>query len=210
MEPLEEMNYYHIYNRGAGKASIFFNEYDYRLFIEKYFYYLFVSAETYAWCLLENHFHLMIRVRSIEEQYFTFKNIKSDVPKYSFYGDHYNSPKPYSVSKQLSHLFNSYTKTINSKSNRSGTLIEGSFKRKKIMDENHLLHIICYIHRNPIHHRITANYSDYPYSSYQHVLYGDLHLIDSETTTDRFGGTNNYISAHNEFKQKLGEDFYLE
>jgi hypothetical protein len=110
MEPLEEGNYYHIYNRGAGKASIFFNEHDYHWFIERYFYYLNVAAETYAWCLLDNHFHLLIRVRSIKEQYFTFKKIKSDFPKNSFYGDQYSSPKPYSVSKQLSHLFNSFTK----------------------------------------------------------------------------------------------------
>ena len=210
MEPLEEMNYYHIYNRGAGKASIFFNEHDYYRFVEKYFYYLYVAAETYAWCLLNNHFHLLIRVRSVEEQYFIFKKIKSGFPKNSFYGDQYNSPKPYSVSQQLSHLFNSYTKTINRKTNRSGTFIEGSFKRKKIMDENHLLHIICYIHRNPIHHKITSNYSDYPYSSYKHMLSDDHLFIDTKTIIDRFGGINNFISSHKEYKQMLGEDFYLE
>lgn len=89
-------------------------------------------------------------------------------------------------------------------------MIEGSFKRKKILNENHLLHIICYIHRNPIHHRITAKYSDYPYSSYQHVREGDHLFIVTETIIDRFGGINNFISAHNEFKQLLGDDFYLE
>jgi len=193
MEPLKKGHYYHIYNRGAGKASIFFNAHDYHLFVRKYFYYLHILAETYAWCLLNNHFHLLIRVRSTEEQNYTFRRVKSDSQKISFYGDRYSTPKPYSVSQQFSHLFNSYTKNINLKKNRSGTLIEGSFKRKKILDENHFIHIVCYIHRNPIHHGITANYSDYPYSSYKHILSGDHSFIKTENIINRLGGVKNYI-----------------
>ncbi len=210
MEPLEEGNFYHIYNRGAGKASIFFTAHDHHLFINKYFYYLHVSSESFAWCLLKNHFHLLLRVRTIEEQIQTFNDVKSNFPENSFYGDHYNSPKPYKVSQQLSHLFNSYTKNINLKTNRSGTLIEGSFKRKKIMDEVHFLHIVCYIHRNPIHHRITDNYSEYPYSSYQHILSNNHPFTETGELLNRFGGVKNYIEAHHEFKLMLGDEFYLE
>ncbi|WP_147303533.1 hypothetical protein [Rhodohalobacter sp. SW132] len=210
MEPLEEGHFYHIYNRGAGKASIFFTDQDYNLFIEKYFYYLYVPAETFAWCLLKNHFHLLIRVRTTEEQFQTFKTLKPHFPEKSFYGDKFSSPKPYLVSQQLSHLFNSYTKTINLKTNRSGTLIEGTFKRKKIKDEDHFLHIACYIHRNPIHHGISANFSDYSHSSYQRILSGDHPFVESKNLTQRFGGINNFIEAHSEFKHKLGDEFYLE
>ena len=42
-------------------------------------------------------------------------------------------------------------------------------------------------------------------------MLSDDHLfIDTKTIIDRFGGINNFISSHKEYKQMLGEDFYLE
>lgn len=210
MEPLEEGKYYHIYNRGAGKAPIFFSDDDYRLFIKKYFYYLFLSVETYAWCLLSNHFHILIRVRTVEEQEKLFLNIKQSYPTGTFFGDQYENTKPYIVSRQFNHLFNSYTKSINVKNDRSGTLSEGTFKRKKINDENHFLHIACYIHRNPIHHKIVNDYEVYDYSSYREIVNGLSTFTESDKLLTRFGGMENFKLAHYEFKLMLGEEFYLE
>jgi len=210
MEQLEEGYYYHIYNRGAGKASIFFSDIDYKLFIEKYFYYLYITAETYAWCLLKNHFHFLIRIRTLKEQAQIFEHVKSTYPKNRFYGGKYSILKPYSASQQLSHLFNSYTKTINKKNDRSGTLLEGTFKRKKILDEGHFLHMACYIHRNPIHHKFSKTYSDYPFSSYTKFTSPNETLIEADKLLGRFGGKENFIEAHQQFKLELGEEFYLE
>ncbi|TVQ05257.1 MAG: hypothetical protein EA359_03715, partial [Balneolaceae bacterium] len=67
MEPIKEGYYYHIYNRGAGRAPIFFSKEDFDFFLEKYFYYLHIAVETYAWCFLTNHIHLLIRIRPAEE-----------------------------------------------------------------------------------------------------------------------------------------------
>lgn len=53
MEPITEGYSYHIYNRGAGQSDLFYSEMDYFELIEKYFYYLFISVETYAYCLLK-------------------------------------------------------------------------------------------------------------------------------------------------------------
>lgn len=210
MEPLEEGNYYHIYNRGAGKSPIFWSDDDYSLFIKKYFFYLFLSVETYAWCLLRNHFHILIRVRTIEEQEKLFLNIKKSYPTGTFFGDQYENTKPYTSSKQFNHLFNSYTKSINSKNERSGTLSEGTFKRKKIIDEDHFLHITCYIHRNPIHHQIVDNYADYDYSSYMKIVQRHTTFTESDQLITRFGGMESFTIAHREFKSMLGEEFYLE
>lgn len=65
---------------------------------------------------------------------------------------------------------NSYTKSLNSRNQRTGTLVEGSFKRKRVTNENYFNHLACYIHRNPIHHKISKNYSEYPYSSYNQIV----------------------------------------
>jgi len=210
MEPLEEGCYYHIYNRGAGKAPIFLSDDDYNLFMSKYFYYLLIPAETYAWCLLKNHFHLLIRVRTIEEQEQIFDKIKEKYPSGKFYGDRFENPKPFLTFRQLGHLFNSYTKIFNKKQNRTGTLIEGSYKRKKIIDEDHFLHVACYIHRNPLHHRIVKSYINYPYSSYRYIIEEKKTFAESIKLLSLYGGKENFKAAHREFKYMLGEEYYLE
>ena len=214
MEPLEEGCFYHIYNRGAGKSDLFFTDNDFSLFIDKYFFYLNISAETYCWCLLKNHFHILIRVRKLNEQKILFQQIKNHYPEGTFYGDHFDQTKPFLASKQFSHLMNSYTKSVNTKTSRSGTLIEGTFKRKRIKNENHFNHLVCYIHRNPIHHKITENYSDYLYSSFHAHLDSSNQkqhsYLEKKKVLTKFGGIDNFLKAHEEFKLLLGEEYYLE
>ena len=212
MDKLEEGCYYHIYNRGVGKADIFWSKKDYAKLLEKYFYYLFISVNTYSYCLLKNHFHFLIRVRTISEQERMFESVKENYSTGSFYGDNYSEFNPLSVSTQFRHLFNSYTRFINTKLGRSGTLFEGTFKRIRINDEDHFNHMVCYIHRNPIHHRITKNYREYPYSSYKYFVsdIDDDTFLDQHKVLSNFGGIRNFIEAHDEFKRMLGNDFYLE
>ena len=61
--PLEENNYYHIYNRGHDGIDLFYQRRNYHYFLVKYDYYLSNYVDTYAYCLLPNHFHLLIRVK---------------------------------------------------------------------------------------------------------------------------------------------------
>jgi len=58
-----EGNFYHIYNRGNNRENIFFEENNYYYFLEKYDKYLTNYLETFAYCLLPNHFHLLVRVK---------------------------------------------------------------------------------------------------------------------------------------------------
>lgn len=210
MEELKEGYFYHIYNRGAGRKKIFWGKEDYQRFLQKYWYYMHVTTETFAYCLLQNHFHFLIRVLTIEEQTTQFNNVRSSYPTGSFFGDHYPNTKPFNPSNQLRHLFNSHTRYVNTKIDRSGTLVEGTFKRKRIQDQQHLNHLVCYIHRNPIHHKITRKYSVYPYSSYNGYFSNHSSYLNRIPILEDFGGKLNFIDAHEEFKLNLGEEFYLE
>lgn len=49
--------FYHIYNRGNNRENIFFEERNYRYFMELYAHHVAPVVETYAYCLLHNHFH---------------------------------------------------------------------------------------------------------------------------------------------------------
>lgn len=59
---------YHNYNHANGSEDLFRKDENYRYFLQKYSEYIYPIAETYAYCLMPNHFHLMVKVRS-EERY---------------------------------------------------------------------------------------------------------------------------------------------
>ena len=63
--PLEPGKYYHIYNRGINGTNLFFEERNYLYFLQKYSFYMDEVLETFAYCLLGNHFHLLVRVKEM-------------------------------------------------------------------------------------------------------------------------------------------------
>jgi putative transposase len=212
MEAIEEGYFYHIYNRGAGKSNLFWTIDDYREFIKKYTYYLYPCVQTFAWCLMRNHFHTLIRIRTAEEQSELFNALNDQFETGKFHGNIDPAERAFVASKQLSHFINSYTRYINKKKERSGTLIEGPLKRKKIMDDKHFNHLVCYIHRNPIHHGIAKSYTDFRYSSYLDYVSNRKSFTEKVHVLRRFGGLDNFLEAHEEFKSGLddGVDLYLE
>ena len=69
----EEGNFYHIYNRTVDRKPMFKNEGNYEFFLKKYDLYLSPVVDTYAYCLLGNHFHLMISIQDLT----TFKKLSN-------------------------------------------------------------------------------------------------------------------------------------
>lgn len=210
MLPLLENHFYHIYNRGINSGKLFRDGDNYTLFLKKYRYYLLPLMETYAWCLMSNHFHFLVRILTKEEQEKRFNNSKNKVST-TCHGYKYREFRQYSASKQLGHLFNSYTRSFNSRFDRTGKLFEQPFRRKLIDDDSYLTHLICYIHRNPIHHKLTKDYERYPYSSYRIFLSETDQLINKEKILSLFGGKESFIAAHSEMKAKVvPEEYWIE
>ncbi len=157
--PLIGGNYYHIYNRGNNSDNIFYENDNYYHFFRLYEKYINPIADTFAWCLLKNHFHFLIYIKTDTEidigslQYSTVKN-----------------PKKVSPSKQFSHFFNAYTQAINKRHNRTGSLFEKNFERKLVSSEGYFQKLIYYIHNNPVHHGFVDKMVDYPWSSYGSIV----------------------------------------
>lgn len=61
--PLQYGKYYHIYNRGNNRENIFIEERNYRYFLQLYAKHVTPIADTYAYCLLRNHFHFLVRIK---------------------------------------------------------------------------------------------------------------------------------------------------
>jgi REP element-mobilizing transposase RayT len=66
MEPLQPDTSYHIFNHANGFENVFRKEENFYFFLEKYRLYISPIAETYAYCLMPNHFHLVVRIRKRE------------------------------------------------------------------------------------------------------------------------------------------------
>jgi REP element-mobilizing transposase RayT len=182
-------SYFHIYNRANGEHNIFFCEEHYHFFLRRYAKYLGRYVETFAYCLLPNHFHFLLRIRSASEIFEATQEDYSTVPHNVLKSLKFNSPTSHKidncqqwrslpsdeasqvaallVSNQFRTAFLSYSKAINKSMGRRGSLLQKPFRRKLVDKHGYMLWLIWYIHRNPLHHNITADFRNYYWSSYQ-------------------------------------------
>jgi len=65
--PLEHGKFYHIYNRGVNGCDLFGESINYEHFLRLYDKYLLLVADIYAWVLMKNHFHFLVRIKEEEE-----------------------------------------------------------------------------------------------------------------------------------------------
>lgn len=174
---------YHFYNHANGNDNLFINEGNYRYFLKKYAEYLFPVFDTFAYCLLPNHFHFLIRVKKEEEP--------GKDPK--------GFQKPLGFNKlahQVGSFQNAYTKAFNKQQNRKGSLFMQSFGRKLVEDETYYLRLIHYIHTNAIHHGFANNLTAWKFTSYKTYLSDRESLLNREQVLLWFGGLENFIKFH--------------
>lgn len=172
--PLLPETVYHIYNHANGDENLFRSNENYWYFLKKYGEYVYPIADTYAYCLMPNHFHLMIKIRNVSEilNYLIFKKPKL---KDEFENmDQYEIEASLSVgiSQQFSNFFNSYSKSFNKMYDRRGNLFIQKFKRKPVENEKYFEQLIAYIHLNPVKHGFCKNIMDWEHSSI-HTYYSE-------------------------------------
>lgn len=192
-EPILHGNYYHIYNRGNNGIDIFLETENYYHFLRLYSKYIEPIAETFAWCLLKNHFHVLVRIKEKEE-------INTTELSYSTV----ENPKIIDLSRQFSHFFNAYTQAINKRHNRTGSLFERTFERKLVSSEIYFQQLIFYIHNNPVHHGFVEKMSFYPWSSYETILSNKPTRLKRNDVIALYGDAENFIFYHNQ-EQDLNE-----
>ena len=191
--PLENGNYYHIYNRGNNGIDVFFDSESYYHFLRLFDRYISPIAETYAWCLLKNHFHILVYIKL---------DIEIDYSKLEY--STVEKPKVLDPSKQFGHLFNAYTQAINKKFKRTGALFEKPFERKQITSEKYLQNVIYYIHNNPVQHGFVQQMSLYPWSSFESIVSDKPTKLKRQNVIDLYGTKLDFLDYHNTF-QNLNE-----
>ncbi len=159
-----EDGFYHIYNRGVEKRTIFEDDQDYKVFLrylkeafspleEQKLHTKYImqglslqsvrrpvktfidKVDLIAYCLMPNHFHLLIRQNDAD-----------------------------SIKRFMGSLMTRYSMYFNKKYDRVGSLFQGRYKAVMITDEGYLLHLSRYIHLNPKEcvDDLLKAYSSYP------------------------------------------------
>ena len=136
------ITYYHLYNRGCNREKIFFKEKHYLFFLSK-------IKSTYqekhiriaAYCLMPNHYHLLVGC------------------------DEYRK-----IADWMKNILNGFVQAINKDMNRNGTLFESRMKHIAIKEEGYLIHLVRYIHLNPAITGLCAQPEQWQYSNCQEWL----------------------------------------
>ncbi len=174
--PLQPGKYYHIYNRGNNQENIFVEERNYPYFLKLYALHIGPIADTYAYCLLRNHFHFLARIKDL-----------TGLPDLS-------GLKP--PSQHFSNLFNAYARAFNKVYNRTGALFQRPFGRIEVTSDAYFVRLVTYIHQNPQKHRFVKDFRDWPYSSYHaHLSSRPTHLKRDDVLA-WFDGVGHFVSAH--------------
>jgi len=180
--------YYHIYNRGNNREDLFVEERNYAHFLNLYGRYIEPVAETFAYCLLRNHFHCLVCIKSEEEIIESLKDSKA-----------------FQVSRQYSNLFNAYAKAINTSYGRTGSLFQHPFGRVPITGSSQFFQVVIYIHHNPQKHGLITDFRNWKHSSYQTLLSTGSTRLRRDIVMDWFGGRDSFVQLHNSWPGE-GED----
>ena len=196
IEPLLPDTFYHIYNRGINGENLFKEERNYLYFLQKYALYIEPVAETYAYCLLKNHFHLLIRTRSEVDILKAKSVIKKEV--FVLDEDFLKNEKMASlhISNVFASVFKSYAQSINKAHNRTGRLFEEPFRRILVDNDAYFTELIYYIHHNPQNHGFVKDFRDYPHSSYHAHLRTALTKLKRDDVLNWFGNRNEFEKFH--------------
>ena len=161
----QEGMYYHIYNRGVNKFTLFREPKNYLFVISKIKEYSLANhLAMIAYCLEPNHYHFLVRQDS--------EAPAGNLPRF---------------------VFNSYSKAYNKMYQHSGTLFERRFSAKPIQTSSHLLHLCRYIHGNPVKDGLVADPADWPYSNYlEWIGERDGTLVDREFIEKQFDDIEEY------------------
>ena len=192
---------YHVFNHANGNENLFIEERNYPFFLEKLSKHILPVCRLFCYCLMPNHFHLILQVRYEEELQRIWQKSDTSIRLTQ-------KQLELKTSKSFANLFSSYTQSFNKVYNRMGSLFIPSMKVEEITDDNHFCKAIHYCHANPVHHGFVKKIADWPNSSYKIFLSKSPTKLEREYVLDMFGGLQAFIKYHDQpidLKQKFIE-----
>ena len=186
----EPNHIYHIYNRGNNSQKIFFTRGNYLFFLKKVKLYVLPYADILAWCLMPNHFHLMVYVNRLEVNISEQVTESHQLTGASAVKESHQPTKSRSLNDSISILLRFYTRAIQKQENFTGSLFQHRTKAICLTDIEGVtpawfettfgvsINIpdgekdypqVCfnYIHQNPVTAGLVKNPGDWEFSSFR-------------------------------------------
>lgn len=172
---------YHVILRGINRQTIFEDDEDAQRCVQTLFRYQeMCDYKLYAYCLMNNHVHLLIKE---EEE---------------------------DLGTSIKRIGASYVYWYNCKYERCGHLFQDRYKSETVEDDSYFLTVLRYIHQNPIKAKLVKNPTDYRWSSYRHYLNDNRHIDKDFALKLFNAGKGVAINEFEKFHRVEGEEGCLE
>ncbi len=154
----EEGAFFHIFNRGNHRQSVFLDDHDRSYFLGL----VSENAKKYgvliaAYCLMRTHYHFAVRQLEFDSR----------------------------VDKWIGCSVMSYAHYFNAKYDQVGSIFQCRYKSIRVLSDSYLLHLIRYIHRNPAEF---CDPLIYPWSSIRSYTTGEPVVSDPTYVLDLLAG----------------------
>jgi REP element-mobilizing transposase RayT len=183
LTPLLPGHTYHIFTRGNNRENLFREERNYQYFLALYTKHICPIADTFAYCLMRNHLHLLIRISetagTLEQTSPGKMDMQTSVATHAF-----------------SNLLNAYAKAINKAYGRTGRLFEEHFGRIEVDSDSYFTSLIFYIHFNPQKHGFVSDFRIWPWSSYGALISSKPTHLCRAMVLEWFGGVTRLSEFH--------------
>ena len=220
---------YHFYSQGNNREKVFKEKQNYSYFLKKFSEKITPIANVFAFCLMPNHFHFLFQIKPYWELHLAYPFYFSP-PLLARVADEittqeeleYDVEITQNIWKVVGKFLGGYTRAINNRYKRTGKLWRPTFGRKLVLDESYFEYLICYIHRNPLHHGYCQDWSEWSFSSYDFLLQSFREskddagfpymkeIVNADFVRKWFGNRANFLKAHEDSLIGLDKTFFLE
>ncbi|MFA6618665.1 MAG: transposase [Candidatus Neomarinimicrobiota bacterium] len=160
---------FHIYNHSADGYDLFYDDEDYDYFLQLFEKYLKkIPGSIFAYCLMPNHYHFLIRQDS-----------------------------DFKIFKIFNYSFIRYVHFFNEKYNHKGSILRSPLQHIKVDNDFYLLQLCKYIHLNPVRKELVDNPEDWLYSDYNRWIDKDHTAKMSFANPDKYLNPKQYVKFVN-------------
>jgi len=186
-KPFEPGKFYHVYNRGNNRENIFIEPRNYSYFLKLYAKHMLPVADLFAYCLMRNHFHLLIRTKDEEE-------LKRSGRVPTSWAERPERLDP--VTRGFASMFQAYSQAINKAYARTGRLFQEHFGRIEVDSDQYFATLVFYIHFNPQKHGFVSDFRAWEWSSYPAMMSAAPTNLRREETLAWFDGRAGFVVFH--------------
>ncbi len=196
-----QLDYFHTSNE-----RLFQVEGDYVVFLKQYAELFSPMVETFAFCLLPNSIHLLVRMKE-EQELFTFLKSNNRIPEENLSFSEYSNLASgtanlvgnifsLQINKQLALLLNTFSQERNKNHQLKTNLLKQRFVKNEISSEEQLKQAMISIHCSPKKESLIGNLVDWKFSSFAAYLSDKPSLLNRDYPMQIFDGRENFIAAH--------------